>query len=433
MGNLIIARNNEISSAGGGNKTDISSAVVTLASSSFVYDGTLKTQTVSSVVLGGATLTAGTDYVVFNNQRTNAGTYRLLIFGRGDYDGYVGVDWSITKAQGSISASPSSLTVIGGVGTTATSTLMVVGDGEISVQSSDDSVATASVSGATVTITSVADGSAIITIMMAEGNNYLGASTTISATITIIGALDTCTPAKIQAVAQAGTGANYWSVGDKTEEISIGAVGNMTATSACAFIIGFNHNSEVEGTGIHFQFAKTISGTDIAFIDDGYSGAKTSGTWFNMNNSKSNSGGWSSSNMRSTICPAFKSALSSAWQSVIKGCKKWTDNTGNRNSVSSSVTETTDDIFLLSEKEVFGTINQANSYESSKQIQYDYYANGNSKQKYRHNSDSAYCVWWLRSPRSSDTGSFVNSNTSGNVSQSNANYSYGFAPGFMIG
>lgn len=409
---------------------DISSATVTLGPS-LTYNGTEQTQTVT-VAVDGVTLTEDTDYTVTDNTGTNAGNYTLAIVGQGAYSGAKSVSWSIAKATGSVSASPTSVSLTSNQ-LSDTITVTRTGDGAITAQSSNNNVATVSVSETVITVTAVASGSAIITINVAAGTNYNATNTSVNVSVSLVSTtLSENGPATIQEVAQAGTGSTYWSVGARTAAISIGAVGNMSATSSCAFIIGFNHNSSVEGTGIHFQFGKTTSGTDIAFCDSGYNSSKSSGTWFNMNNSATNSGGWSGSRMYTTVCPAFKAALPSAWQSAIKGCKKWTNNTGN-STASSAVTETTDDIFLLAEKEVFGSISYANSNEGNKQVQYTYYANGNSKVKYKHNATSTACSWWLRSAYANGSYYFVSVSTGGGVNGSVANYSFGFAPGFMVG
>ena len=121
------------------------------------------------------------------------------------------------------------------------------------------------------------------------------------------------TPEEIQAVAQSGQAANYWAVGDMVPITLNGTVGNLTFSNETyyAFIIGFDHNSSIEGSNtIHFQFGKTSAGVDIAFVD-GYYGL-SGGSGFGMNSSESNSGGWKSCRMRTTICPAFKSAMPSA-------------------------------------------------------------------------------------------------------------------------
>lgn len=201
-----------------------------------------------------------------------------------------------------------------------------------------------------------------------------------------------------------------------------------------AFILGFDHNSAIEGTNtIHFQFGMNASGTNIAFCDSSYNWYG-SGAMFHMNSSNTNSGGWSSSYMRSTICPAFKSAMPSAWQNVIAPCTKYSDNTGGGSDTASYVTSTTDYIFLLSEYEVQGARSHANSKEKDYQAQYTYFANGNSKVFYKHDATSTDCRWWLRSVDAANRAGFCIVLTDGSVNAiTGAYYSYGFAPAFKVG
>lgn len=238
----------------------------------------------------------------------------------------------------------------------------------------------------------------------------------------------------IKTVSDAGEGANYWSIGDRKAVALSGTVGALSMSGThYAFIIGFNHNSGVEGSGrIHFQFGKTAlsGGSDICFVDSKY-GNTGSDAAFRMNTSNTNSGGWNNSYMRKTICPAFKNALPAALKSVLKTVTKYTDNTGN-STAASAVTATTDDIFLLAEYEVFGTIARGNTNESSKQQQYAYYSAGNSKIKNKHSATGEAARWWLRSPHSSYSANFVRVNTDGTVTDNGASNSRGFAPGFCV-
>lgn len=244
----------------------------------------------------------------------------------------------------------------------------------------------------------------------------------------------------IKTVSDAGEGANYWSIGDRKAVALSGTVGALTFSGTYyAFIIGFNHNSSVEGSGrIHFQFGKTAlsGGTDICFTDSYYN---STGGGFRMNTSNTNSGGWASSNMRTAICGTslssysgtFIAVLPAALRAVLKSVTKYTDNTGNSTSAS-AVTATTDYIFLLSEYEVFGSISRGNSNEASKQAQYAYYSAGNSKIKYQHGSTSSAARWWLRSPISGYSTHFVCVDSDGTVYTNFAHYSRGFAPGFCV-
>ena len=243
----------------------------------------------------------------------------------------------------------------------------------------------------------------------------------------------------IKSVSDAGQGANYWSIGDRKAVTLNGTMSKLSLSNftTYAFIIGFNHNASVEGSNrIHFQIGKTAlsGGTDVCLVN-GYSDDSD----FYMNTSNTNSGGWSSSYMRTKILGTslsnysgtFIGVLPAALRAVLKSVTKYTNNTGNSTSAS-AVTATTDYAFLLSEYEVFGSISYANSNESSKQAQYAYYSAGNSKIKYNHSATSTAVRWWLRSPSASSSSYFVRVHSDGTVDDGSASYSRGVAPGFCV-
>ena len=242
----------------------------------------------------------------------------------------------------------------------------------------------------------------------------------------------------IKQVADASAGANYWSVGD-TKQITInGKVSDGLTLSnyqTWVYIIGFDHNKDVEGTGIAFQGFKTAQtgGVDVALCDSAYPNGKTSGQWFNMNNSNTNSGGWSSSRMRSTTLPLVKSALPSELTSVIKTTSIYSDNTGGGSDTASYVTATQDELYLLAEFEIFGARTWANSAERNHQQQYAYYVAGNSKIKYRHDSTAAAVHWWERSVSATNASLFCLVYTSGTAADRYARFSLGLAVAFKVG
>ena len=165
----------------GNGRTPLTGATVTLGSA-VKYDGTQKTKSVSSVKIGSTTLTENTDYIVKDNTGTEIGVYVLYIVGIGSYTGVIAEDWEIGKGDGSVTASPDSLSLTAG-GDDGSSTLTVTGDGEISVSSNAEAVATAEVIGTTVTVHPVAEGSATVTVTMAATDHYTTASDTISVTV----------------------------------------------------------------------------------------------------------------------------------------------------------------------------------------------------------------------------------------------------------
>lgn len=437
-------------------KTDIGNAVVTLGAS-LTYNGSAQTQTVASVKLGSVTLRAGTDYDISGNVATNAGNYTLIVSGKGDYTGFVFVDWSIAKAQGSISV-PASVDIIGAVGTQKQVTVVIEnGYGDMLATSSAPSVVTAVISGNVITLTLVSEGNATITINMV--GNYQ-ASATISVSAFIVSAvLSENTAATIRAVADNDLGENYWAVGDTYPVPLNGTVGTVQYDNITvwAYILGFNHNPDREGEHlIHFGGFKTAQtdGVDVALDDSHYNTSSSSGAkWFNMNHSSNtNSGGWKSCDMRydilgstdtnngeptntcatdpvsGTLMAAFPAAL----RAVMRPATKYTDNTGGGSSPSSNVTATQDYMPLLAEFEVQGARSFANSAEQNYQEQYAYYANGNSKVKYKQTSTGSAAYWWCRSPYASSSNSFCFVRTGGSARYGNATGSLGVPPAFFI-
>lgn len=368
---------------------------------------------------------------------TNAGSYAATFTPKANYqwsDGSTSaksVTWAIGKAAGSLTLAKSSVTL--NISSLTESVAVTrAGDGVISATSSNTATARVEVSGTSVKITGLKAGTAKITVKVAAGTNHTAPSDkTINVTVSLPDtSLANNTPDIIAAAAKSGQAANYWSVGDKVGIAVNGSFGGLSYNNTVyAFILGFNHNSSVEGgNSIHFQFGKTAAGVDIAFVNS-YGSASTG---FCMNTSNTNSGGWEGSYMRKTICPAFLAALPAAWQNVIVACTKYSDNRGGGSDNASYVTATQDKIWLLAEFEVFGTRYWANSAEKNYQKQYDYYRNGNSKVKYQHTATTSACAWWLRSVRASGTGIFCVVSTGGSADYYLAYGSFGFAPGFKV-
>ena len=238
--------------------------------------------------------------------------------------------------------------------------------------------------------------------------------------------------AAIKQVSDANMGANFWSVGDCKQITMNGKVSDgltLTNYSAWVYIIGFNHNAEREGNGIAFQgFKATNNGTPVCLTDSGYNSNKTSGTWFNMNNTNTNSGGWQASLMRKNVMPLIKAAFPADLQAVIKPSTIFT----TQGSGNDACTATEDEVFLLAEYEVFGTRTNASTQEPNYLKQYSYYSAGNSKVKYSHNEISTAAGWWERSPKSNNNDNFCGVNTSGGAASPSAYNSRGVSPCFKV-
>lgn len=281
--------------------------------------------------------------------------------------------------------------------------------------------------------------------------------------------LEDCTWAQISAISAAGKGEEYFNIGD-TKSIRIsGTVGTLDIdTTLYVYIIGFNHNSELEGNGITFGTFKTADGADVALYDSNYIDTSTDGTkYFNMNHwGGYNYGGWSASDLRydilgstniaplnygsarsasdvgydaTTTCAVnpvantLMAALPAELRAVMKPMTVYTDNIGSGSgSVEDNISATIDYLPLLGEYEIFGTVGYANEYEKNKQAQYEYFAAGNSKVKYYPSSTSSALSWWGRSPYYDNHYRFCRVNYSGSTYNSGAWDSYGLAPVFKV-
>ena len=237
----------------------------------------------------------------------------------------------------------------------------------------------------------------------------------------------------IKAAVNAGTAASYWKVGDRKAVTLNGTVGNksFSNTTTYCYILGFDHNTSVESNGehtIHIGFgASALSGgAYIAYCDSKYDSSVSTTGYFSMNSSSTNSGGWNSCQMKSTICPAFKNALPAELKNNIRAVTKW-QNDGNSTSGQSSSNE----IWLLSEMEIFGSAQHSNY--TANQLQYDFYKgvtgwSAAPKIKYKDTDTSTAVGWWERSAHSSHSGTFCIVYTDGVAIISSANYSSGLAP-----
>ena len=337
---------------------------------------------------------------------TNAGSYNATFTPTENYrwsDGTTTaktVSWTIGKAAGSLSISPTSMTLDT---TTKSKTITVTrsGDGTISAVSNNTAAATVSVSGTTVTVTGKANGSATITVSVGAGTNHTSPENkTCAVTVSFID--DTFANndwSTIIAACQSGSVPDTWVVGNsKTMTIN--------GTSYQIDIIGKNHDTYTAGGTAPLTFQ----------LHDCY------GTKYQMNSSDTNYGGWTSCAMRSTHLPAILALMPSEVQAGIKQVNKM----ASAGSQSATINTTADKLFLLSEIEIFGSTTYSKAGEGT---QYDYYKAGNSKVK--NFSGSAY-TWWERSPLGSNSAFFCFVDSFGITNGNDASNSRGVAFGFCF-
>lgn len=141
-----------------------------------------------------------------------------------------------------------------------------------------------------------------------------------------------------------------------------------------------------------------------------------------MNDPNSNAGGWGECtlrvNLQSTIFDQLQSDLKAAIKNVTK-----LFSAGNYDA---TITSSTDTLFLLSEIEIMPTIKVSFAGEGS---QYPYFTTAVSRIKKVGNSADA---WWLRSPATNASTSFVYANIAGNTDYIASRNTLGIAFGFCV-
>ena len=248
--------------------------------------------------------------------------------------------------------------------------------------------------------------------------------------------LDGCSWANIDKVAATGKAPNFWAVGDCKKITLNGTVGTLALDNydTYVYIIDFDHDGTPNT--IDFGTFKTSAsgGKDVCLIDSKYrSGSSDDGTkYFNMNHwGNYNYGGWAGCDLRydilgstnvapsgygsapvsgrtgydatettatSPVSGTLMAALPTDLRAVMKPMTIYTDNVGGGTDTASNVTASIDYLPLLAEYEIWGTRQYVNSIEQNYQAQYTYFANGNSKVKYRHSATGSTADWWGRSP-----------------------------------
>lgn len=172
-------------------------------------------------------------------------------------------------------------------------------------------------------------------------------------------------------------------------------------------IIGKNHDDYSDGSGkapLTFQ------------LHDCYKLAKA------MHSTAANTMGWTQCSMRVEHLPIILKQMPADVQSGIREVNKISSSGGKKPSLET----TKDNLFLLSEVEVFGSSSNSLSGEGT---QYDYYKAGNSTVK---NFNGSAYDWWERSPTANSTRYYCNVKSTGSSVNSSANVTRGVAFGFCF-
>lgn len=431
----------------------------------------------AGVTIPGATVTAVNGEHTVSGVTDAEGKCSLILTQTGTYTVTVVYDGQTTSA-GTIT--------VGALTYTLTKTLM---SATITVNSETGAEVVISKDG--VTQTKIAEDMKAVFTVYSTGtysvtSSYLGNSLTQEVNVTGSGNFETTifsshliledtTWEAISALSAEGSPENYFAIGDMKSVHLSGQLGDTSYAITLddtfyVYILGFNHNAEVEGNGIHFGCFKNAEGKDIALVDGKYNQAylSTDGITSNISTSKFGFSYGTSTERADLLFPGILMGNSPSAETVADSSK------GNYFALDTSITDpkantviavlpqelrsvlkkttkyyvnqvrmSTHKFFVnaLSEYEVTGTI----SYQNSAQLpvtdfstyfkQYEYYEKGNSKVKYKHNDQATTCKYYTRDKGIKSTsayGDYILINTNGAMTHDTGSKGYGLAPIFVV-
>lgn len=172
---------------------------------------------------------------------------------------------------------------------------------------------------------------------------------------------------EIAAACQYGYVPSTWKVGDQKSM-------TINGKEYLIDIIGKNQDAYADGSGmapLTFQLHELYE------------------TKYAMDTDSAYAGGWTSCDMRNTYLPAIKKLMPSEVQSAIKSVSKKTR-------LGEQTQTTIDQLFLLSEVEIYGN---ASYSEDGEGVQYGYYASNVYSVARKADLKGTYNSWWCRSPQ----------------------------------
>ena len=217
------------------------------------------------------------------------------------------------------------------------------------------------------------DGVNAVWTLLTAYYTYLGAWRALAGLPPIGTSLENCTWEQIDRIGAAGKQADYFAIGDeKTITLS-------TAEAIMLQIIGFNHDNLAAAGGgkapITFCFKDCMATTQ------------------KLNTTNTNASGYSGSVFYSQLTETIYGTLPADLRGVMKNVNKLT----SAGSGAATIVTTQDNLFLLSEIEIFGAATNSKAGEGT---QYAFFTNGGSRVK---KVSGTAAIWWERSPQSSSS------------------------------
>ena len=211
--------------------------------------------------------------------------------------------------------------------------------------------------------------------------------------------------------------ASVYNVGD-TKEVT------LTGDWAGTYTVRIANNSTPAECSTE-GFSQTACGFIVEFVDII--------TLHNMNSSFANQGGWPASKMYNFINTDIYNTLPGDLQNVIINTYSVS---GHGNQSGATNYTSTDKLYLLSTKEVWGS-NPGYDSATEETRQLDYYKNNgvtiSSYSGARKNYQGSASYWWLRAAQSNYDDNFYLVTPSGGSDFINSTFNVGVAPAFRIG
>ncbi len=176
------------------------------------------------------------------------------------------------------------------------------------------------------------------------------------------------------------------------------------------------------------DFSETACGFVVEFVDII--------TKHSMNSTSTSRGGWPASTMREYLNvidgKGGSGTIYNALPDELKNGIKDTKVISGHGQYDSNNLESTDKIYLLSTKEIYGSVSSYDTVNETRQL--DFYKNQNAGNNAAIKYYSGVATfWWLRSADSNAVNNFCDVSTIGGNHNYNAITAYGVAPAFRIG
>ena len=217
--------------------------------------------------------------------------------------------------------------------------------------------------------------------------------------------------AQIDTLGAAGVLGKIFALGD-TKDVTLSGIGTMTLQ-----IADFNHDY-LSGSTAASKAPVTFLCKNLLY------------TTYQMNSSNTNSGGFMSSALKSTLNSTILNALPSDLRGIIKTCYKWY---GTGNATSNGAWGGCK-IWLPLEYEMFGANIYAPTTErtTGNARQYPIFTDNASRIKITNNGAGGANYYWLASPHAFNSNFFCTVNSDGTPYSNYANYSYGVCFGLCV-